>query len=78
MDTKLTHRLSFRALKPGRAACCAKLTCWSGAVLLSKTRTPSRAFCKALALMGLLPDNARLAGQVLFEGRDLLSMAQWR
>lgn len=29
----------------------------------------------ALALMGLLPDNTRLAGQVLFEGRDLLSMA---
>ena len=29
----------------------------------------------ALALMGLLPDNALLAGQVLFEGRDLLSMA---
>ena len=29
----------------------------------------------ALALMGLLPDNARLGGQVLFEGRDLLGMA---
>lgn len=28
----------------------------------------------ALALMGLLPDNARLGGQVLFEGRDLLVM----
>ena len=28
----------------------------------------------ALALMGLLPDNARLGGQVLFEGRDLLAM----
>jgi peptide/nickel transport system ATP-binding protein len=29
----------------------------------------------ALALMGLLPDNAQLGGQVLFEGRDLLSLA---
>ena len=29
----------------------------------------------ALALMGLLPDNARLGGQVLFEGQDLLSIA---
>ena len=30
----------------------------------------------ALALMGLLPDNARLGGQVLFEGRDLLSLTR--
>ena len=29
----------------------------------------------ALALMALLPDNARLGGQVLFEGRDLLVSA---
>ena len=34
----------------------------------------------ALALMGLLPGGARASGQVLFEGRDLLTQqpAQWR
>src|SRR5688500_16987747 len=30
----------------------------------------------ALALMGLLPDSARISGEILFEGRNLVALAQ--
>ncbi|MEQ9562951.1 MAG: ATP-binding cassette domain-containing protein, partial [Woeseiaceae bacterium] len=57
-ETRVVDGLSFR-VQSGESLC---LTGESGS---GKSQT-------ALAIMGLLPPNARVSGEVLFEGRNIL------